>query len=185
MSDPSKPSKDGSSVNGRSALQKIGACGSILSTLVQQAYFCGLVVGYFLSASLVSIINKWALMKFSYPGALTALQYLTSVTGVLLCGQLKLIEHDGLKLRTMWKFLPVAVMFYISTFSNRELLLHANVDTLIAFRSAVPIFVAIGETLHLHRPWPSFNTWVSLSTILGGSVIYVFTDNHFTLTAYI
>jgi hypothetical protein len=27
-------------------------------------------------------------------------------------------------------------------------------------------------------------TWLSLSTILGGSVIYVFTDNQFTVTAY-
>nr|CAB3482312.1 unnamed protein product [Digitaria exilis] len=136
------------------------------------------------SASLLSIINKWAIMKFPYPGALTALQYFTSVAGVLLCGQLKLIEHDGLNLRTMWKFLPAAVMFYISIFTNSELLLHANVDTFIVFRSAVPIFVAIGETLYLHQPWPSLKTWLSLSTILGGSVIYVFTDNQFTVTAY-
>jgi hypothetical protein len=51
---------------------------------------------------------------------------------------------------TMWKFLPAAVMFYISIFTNSELLMHANVDTFIVFRSAVPKFVAIGETLYLH-----------------------------------
>jgi drug/metabolite transporter (DMT)-like permease len=84
----------------------------------------------------------------------------------------------------MWKFLPAAVMFYISIFTNSELLLHANVDTFIVFRSAVPIFVAIGETLYLHQPWPSLKTWLSLFTILGGSVIYVFVDNQFTVTAY-
>ncbi|VAH17021.1 unnamed protein product [Triticum turgidum subsp. durum] len=184
MSDSSEPSKEGSSANGSSALQKTGAWSSILSTLVQQASVYGLAAGYCLSASLLSIINKWAIMKFPYPGALTALQYLTSVVGVLLCGQAKLIEHDGLNFATMWKFLPAAVMFYISIFTNSELLLHANVDTFIVFRSAVPIFVAIGETLYLHQPWPSFKTWLSLSTILGGSVIYVFTDNQFTVTAY-
>lgn len=54
--------------------------------------------GYCISASLLSIINKWAIMKFPYPGALTALQYFTSAAGVLLCGKLKLIEHDPLNL---------------------------------------------------------------------------------------
>lgn len=155
-----------------------------LNTLLHQASVYGVAAGYCLSASLLSIINKWAVMKFPYPGALTALQYLTSVAGVLLCGQLRIIEHDSLNLRTMWKFLPAAVMFYISIFTNSELLLHANVDTFIVFRSAVPIFVAIGETLYLHQPWPSLKTWLSLTTILGGSVIYVITDYQFSVTAY-
>ncbi|EMS68236.1 hypothetical protein CFC21_051375 [Triticum aestivum] len=178
MSNLSEPSKEDGSV------EKTGAWNNTWSTLMRHASVYGVAAGYCLSASLLSIINKWAIMKFPYPGALTALQYLTSVAGVLLCGQLKLIEPDRLNLRTMWKFLPAAVMFYISIFTNSELLMHANVDTFIVFRSAVPIFVAIGETLYLHQPCPSFKTWLSLSTILGGSVIYVFTDNQFTLTAY-
>ncbi|KAL5210280.1 hypothetical protein ABZP36_005903 [Zizania latifolia] len=185
MSNLSEPSKEAASVDDSSALQKTGVWSNTVNTVLQQASVYGVAAGYCLSASLLSIINKWAIMKFPYPGALTALQYFTSVAGVLLCGQLKLIEHDGLNLGTMWKFLPAAVMFYISIFTNSELLLHANVDTFIVFRSAVPIFVAIGETLYLHQPWPSLKTWLSLSTILGGSVIYVFTDNQFTVTAYI
>jgi len=184
MSNLSDLSKEDASPEGSGTIQKTGAWSNTLNTLLQQASVYGVAAGYCLSASLLSIINKWAVMKFPYPGALTALQYFTSVAGVLLCGQLKLIEHDGLNLRTMWKFLPAAVMFYISIFTNSELLLHANVDTFIVFRSAVPIFVAIGETLYLHQPWPSLKTWLSLSTILGGSVIYVFTDNQFTVTAY-
>ncbi|KAG2542514.1 hypothetical protein PVAP13_9NG642400 [Panicum virgatum] len=154
MSNLSDPSKEDASPEGSGTIQKTGAWSNTLNTLLQQASVYGVAAGYCLSASLLSIINKWAVMKFLYPGALTALQYFTSVAGVLLCGQLKLIEHDGLNLRTMWKFLPAAVMFYISIFTNSELLLHANVDTFIVFRSAVPIFVAIGETLYLHQPWP-------------------------------
>ncbi|KAK0595570.1 hypothetical protein LWI29_007976 [Acer saccharum] len=153
-------------------------------SLLQQASVYGLAAGYCLSASLLSIINKWAVMKFPYPGALTALQYFTSAAGVFLCGYFKLIEHDALDLLTMWRFLPAAIIFYLSLFTNSELLLHANVDTFIVFRSAVPIFVAIGETLFLHQPWPSIKTWLSLSTIFGGSVIYVLTDYQFTVMAY-
>ncbi|VVA23199.1 PREDICTED: GDP-mannose transporter [Prunus dulcis] len=154
------------------------------SVLLQQISVYGVAAGYCLSASLLSIINKWAVVKFPYPGALTALQYFTSVIGVLVCGQLKLIEYDSLYLLTMWRFLPAAIIFYLSLFTNSELLLHANVDTFIVFRSVVPIFVAIGETLFLHQPWPSMRTWTSLATIFGGSVIFVLTDYQFTVTAY-
>ncbi|KAJ6323959.1 hypothetical protein OIU76_011290 [Salix suchowensis] len=154
------------------------------SGLLKQTSIYGVAAGYCISASLLSIINKWAVMKFPYPGALTALQYLTSTAGVLVCGWCKVLEHDSLDLLTMWRFLPAAVMFYLSLFTNSELLLHANVDTFIVFRSLVPIFVAIGETLFLHQPWPSLNTWLSLSTIFGGSVLYVLTDYHFTVMAY-
>lgn len=154
------------------------------SLLLRQASVYGVAAGYCISASLLSIINKWAIMKFPYPGALTAMQYLTSAAGVLLCAQTKLIEHDSLNLATMWRFLPAAMIFYLSLFTNSELLLHANVDTFIVFRSAVPIFVAIGETIFLHQPWPSVKTWGSLATIFGGSLLYVFTDYQFTIAAY-
>ncbi|KAL6279140.1 hypothetical protein ACE6H2_016021 [Prunus campanulata] len=154
------------------------------SVLLQQISFYGVAAGYCLSASLLSIINKWAVMKFPYPGALTALQYFTSVIGVLVCGWLKLIEYDSLYLLTMWRFLPAAIIFYLSLFTNSELLLHANVDTFIVFRFVVPIFVAIGETLFFHQPWPSMRTWTSLATIFGGNVIFVLTDYQFTVTAY-
>jgi len=158
--------------------------GNWYTSLVHQISVYGVAAGYCLSASLLSIINKWAVMKFPYPGALTALQYFTSAAGVFLCGRLKLLEHDSLDLMTMWRFLPAAIIFYLSLFTNSELLLHANVDTFIVFRSVVPLFVAVGETLFLHQPWPSAKTWASLATIFAGSVLYVVTDYQFTFMAY-
>ncbi|KAF3519127.1 hypothetical protein DY000_02064065 [Brassica cretica] len=152
--------------------------------LLRQASVYGVAAGYCISASLLSIINKWAITKFPYPGALTALQYLTSFAGVVLSSQLGLVEHDPLTLSTMWRFLPAAMIFYLSLFTNSELLLHANVDTFIVFRSAVPIFVAVGETLFLRQPWPNVKTWGALATIFGGSFLYVLTDYQFTVAAY-
>ncbi|KAL3524156.1 hypothetical protein ACH5RR_016990 [Cinchona calisaya] len=182
MSNDVENPKDGNDAPSRSpALETQSTWYNIL---LQQASVYGIAAGYCISASLLSIINKWAVMKFPYPGALTALQYFTSAAGVLLCGSLKIIEHDRLELLTMWRFLPAAIMFYLSLFTNSELLLHANVDTFIVFRSAVPIFVAVGETLYLHQPWPSLKTWASLATIFAGSVLYVMTDYQFTVTAY-
>jgi len=53
----------------------------------------GVAARYCLPGSFLSIINKWAVMKFPYPGALTALQYYTSAVGVLLFGRLKLLQR--------------------------------------------------------------------------------------------
>ncbi|XP_073129972.1 GDP-mannose transporter GONST3 [Henckelia pumila] len=182
MSNDVENPEDGKTSNVRSVPS--GTLSTWCTGLLLQVSVYGIAAGYCISASLLSIINKWAVMKFPYPGALTALQYLTSAGGVLICGWLKLIEHDKLDLLTMWRFLPAAFIFYLSLFTNSELLLHANVDTFIVFRSVVPIFVAIGETLYLHQPWPSLKTWLSLGTIFGGSVLYVVTDYQFTLMAY-
>lgn len=155
-----------------------------IRTYMQDACVYGVVAGYCLSASLLSIINKWAIMKFPFPGSLTALQYFSSVAAVVLLGWLKVLEHDKLYLQIMWRFLPAAMVFYLSLFTNSELLLHANVDTFIIFRSAVPILVAIGETLYLKQPWPPLKTWCALAIIFVGGLIYVLNDYHITIAAY-
>eukprot|EP00250_Pteridium_aquilinum_P010350 c19323_g1_i1 orf=152-1225(-) len=144
----------------------------------------GIAAGYCLAASLLSIINKWAIMKFPFPGLLTALQYFVSAAGVFLLGKLGFLQHDKLDPKIMLKFLPAAFLFYLSIFTNSELLLHANVDTFIVFRSAVPIFVAIGETFYLKQPWPLVKTWLSLGIIFAGALVFVLTDREFALDAY-
>ena len=55
-------------------------------TVWQGASVYGIAAGYCIFVAVLSIINKWAIMKFPYPGALTALQYLTSVVAVLILG---------------------------------------------------------------------------------------------------
>lgn len=156
---------------------------SVLAYVGEVSVF-GIAIGYCLSASLLSIINKWAITVFPFPGALTALQYATSALGVWLFGMCRLLEHDRLSLITMWKFLPAAVCYYLSLFTNSELLLNANVDTFIVFRSAVPLFVAIGETVYLKQPWPASKTWASLGVILAGAILYVTVDSEFKLKTY-
>lgn len=92
------------------------------NSLGHRASIYGVAAGYCLSASLLAIINKWATMKFAYPEALTALQYLTSAVGVLPCGTcFKFIDHDLLTFVTMRRFASAAIIFYLSLFANSEL----------------------------------------------------------------
>ncbi|KAL6592381.1 hypothetical protein ACP70R_006605 [Stipagrostis hirtigluma subsp. patula] len=143
-----------------------------------------LVIGYALCSSLLSIINKYAVTKFSYPGLLTALQYLTSAGGVWILGKLGLLCHDPFNLETAKKFAPAALVFYLAIFTNTNLLCHANVDTFIVFRSLTPLLVAIADTTFRKQPCPSKFTFISLVVILGGAVGYVMSDSAFNVTAY-
>jgi hypothetical protein len=153
--------------------------------MAKQAYATSsLVLGYALCSSLLAIINKYAITKFSYPGLLTALQYLTSVAGVWILGKLGFLYHDPFNLQTAKKFAPAAVVFYLAIFTNTHLLKQANVDTFIVFRSLTPLLVAIADTTFRKQPCPSKLTFLSLVIILGGAVGYVMTDLAFTVTAY-
>ncbi|XAR66948.1 hypothetical protein NMG60_11013339 [Bertholletia excelsa] len=143
-----------------------------------------LVVGYALCSSLLAVINKFAITKFSYPGLLTALQYLTSALGVWVLGKLGFLQHDAFTLDIAKKFLPAAIVFYLAIFTNTNLLRHANVDTFIVFRSLTPLLVAVADTAFRKQPCPSKLTFLSLLIILGGAFGYVATDSGFTLTAY-
>ncbi|KAK3133079.1 hypothetical protein QOZ80_6AG0531870 [Eleusine coracana subsp. coracana] len=143
-----------------------------------------LVIGYALCSSLLAIINKYAVTKFSYPGLLTTLQYLTSAAGVWILGKLGLLSHDPFNWETAKKFAPAALVFYLAIFTNTNLLCHANVDTFIVFRSLTPLLVAIADTTFRKQPCPSKLTFLSLVVILGGAVGYVMTDSAFSLTAY-
>ncbi|RWV81539.1 hypothetical protein GW17_00057028 [Ensete ventricosum] len=143
-----------------------------------------LVVGYALCSSLLSVINKFAITMFDYPGLLTALQYLTSAVGVWVLGKLGFLYHDPFIFETAKKFLPAATVFYLAIFTNTNLLRHANVDTFIMFRSLTPLLVAIADTIFRKQPCPSKLTFLSLVVVLGGAVGYVLTDSAFNLIAY-
>lgn len=143
-----------------------------------------LVLGYALCSSLLAVINKIAITKFNYPGLLTALQYLTSATGVWILGRLGFLYHDPFTLETAKKFLPAAIVFYLAIFTNTNLLRHSNVDTFIVFRSLTPLLVAIADTTFRKQPCPSKVTFLSLISLLGGAVGYVIADSAFTVTAY-
>lgn len=142
------------------------------------------VAGYALCSSLLSVINKYAITYFPYPALLTALQYLTSVIGVVVAGRTGVISHNKFVWETARKFFPAALVFYLAIFTNTNLLKHANVDTFIVFRSTTPLLVAVADTVFRKQPLPSSWTFASLFVILGGAVCYVITDSQFSVTAY-
>ncbi|EXB52074.1 hypothetical protein L484_024624 [Morus notabilis] len=88
------------------------------NALLQQASVYGIASGYFISASLLSIIKKWAVMKFPY----------------------LFIEHGQLDLLTMWRFLPAAIIFYLPsspTVSSSTPILTPSLSFVLSFQSSL------------------------------------------------
>lgn len=121
---------------------------------------------------------------FPFPAILTALQYASSAGAVLLLGALRVVDHDPLSRDKVIAFMPAALVYYVSVWSNTNLLRHANVDTFIAFRSSTPLIVAVAEPIFLGRPWPTWRTYGALVVILMGALEYVYFDSNFSIVAY-
>eukprot|EP01059_Diplonema_ambulator_P003507 TRINITY_DN13200_c0_g2_i1.p1 TRINITY_DN13200_c0_g2~~TRINITY_DN13200_c0_g2_i1.p1 ORF type:complete len:345 (+),score=91.13 TRINITY_DN13200_c0_g2_i1:43-1077(+) len=149
------------------------------------SYVIFLVVGYSLSAGLLVVINKWALVHYPYGANLTALQFSFSALIAWIVGVLGIDKVDALETTKMWQFLPAVVMFYISVACNLKLLQHANVDTYIVVRACVPLLTLILEVRIMKAPLPSNKTILSMFIILGAACGYVYTDEGFAWAAYI
>ena len=168
-------------------------------------YIIFLTVGYSISAGLLVVINKWALvcltpplslpfpppsnqhfiqLHYSYGANLTALQFGFSALIAWLIGLFKVDEVDQLEGSKMWQFLPAVVMFYISVAANLKLLQHANVDTYIVVRACVPLITCFLEIKIMGTPVPSVKTLMSMVLIVASSIVYIMTDSDFKWAAY-
>lgn len=146
-----------------------------------------LTAGYCLTSSLLSIINKFAVLHFPYPAALTGLQYLSSAAAVYLFGMFGFIDRvDRLQWPLVKQMAPVVFTFFASVFSNMKVLQNANVETFIVFRSVTPIVVAVADAIF--RPYaatmPSPRTAATLLLIFAGAVGYVIVDSSFSMQSY-
>ena len=134
-----------------------------------------LAAGYSATSATLSIVNKWALVRFPYSGALTVLQFGFAAGAVRLLAALKLVECDALDWKTVKAFAPAVVMFYASIASNMRLLAASTVDTFVVVRSVVPIATQVGELLFFERsvaPAPSALQVASLAVIAIGAAGY-------------
>lgn len=150
-------------------------------------YVAFVTVGYAISSSCLSVVNKWALMEFPYPATLTALQYLSCCAVVWLCSASGKIECDEMDIKKAWQFMPAVVLFYISVFTNSKLLQYSTVDTFIAFRSCLPLLVSLTEAATCrseNATRPSLPTLGSLIVIALGAVMYVYYDSRLELRSY-
>lgn len=139
---------------------------------VSQSAMIAMLCGHAFSASLLLVVNKWALQVLPYVWVLTTMQFVPAVLVVGLAGSLGLVEVEPLKLRKLIAFMPAAGMFFITMTAGNAVVKHSNVDTFIVMRALVPIPAAFLETLSLGEPCPSAKSWLGLCTLVFGAVCF-------------
>ena len=94
------------------------------------------------------------------------------------------IECDALEKTKVQKFLPVALIFLSTIFTNMKSLQYANVETFMVFRFSTPLVVSIADYLFLGRKLPNARSWMCLFALLVGAFGYATTDSSFHVKGY-
>lgn len=94
------------------------------------------------------------------------------------------IECDALEKTKVKKFLPVALIFLSTIFTNMKSLQYANVETFMVFRFSTPLVVSIADYLFLGRKLPNKRSWACLFALLVGAIGYAMTDSSFQVKGY-
>lgn len=142
------------------------------------------VGGYMLCSATLLISNKYAVYKVAAPSFILFSQLMGTALVVKLFAALGKIECDALEKTKSKKFLPVALIFLATIFSNMKSLQYANVETFMVFRFSTPLVVSIADYLFLGRRLPSGRSWVCLLALLIGAFGYATTDSAFEVKGY-
>ncbi|KAJ1618920.1 hypothetical protein T492DRAFT_1089714 [Pavlovales sp. CCMP2436] len=134
--------------------------------------------GYVVSSSLMLVVNKAALRAFPFPGSLAVLQYAASALVVRSLAAAGLVEAEPLRWSRVRQFWTVTLVFSLTIFVNMHVLQRTNVETVVVFRSNVPVLTALCDFLFLGMELPSARSWAALLTIIVGSLVYVEHASH-------
>lgn len=144
-------------------------------------YILLLICGHAMSASLLLVVNKWALQALPYIWVLTTLQFAPAVLIILISASLGFVKVDRLSLPRLAAFFPASGMFFITMTAGNAVVQHSNVDTFIVMRALVPMPSAFLETFALGEPCPRPASWAGLCVLLLGAVGYASVNRGITV----
>eukprot|EP00440_Ansanella_granifera_P011480 gb/GFBE01012464.1/.p1 GENE.gb/GFBE01012464.1/~~gb/GFBE01012464.1/.p1 ORF type:complete len:487 (+),score=103.87 gb/GFBE01012464.1/:1-1461(+) len=142
------------------------------------------VVGHALSASTLTVVNKWAMNEFHPPGVpagdhhhgyvwlLSLIQFVVSAIVAKLVGLSGVAKCDPLQWKQALNYFPAAGMFMISIVAGNAVMNYSSVSSFLIMRAAVPVPCAILETLVYRDPLPPAVSWLCLAVMVAGTVMY-------------
>ena len=125
------------------------------------------------------VLNKLAVHHVGAPAFVTLAQFVATaafVCGGWACGCVTL---DTARWQLLKHFVVYVLAFSAGTWANMKVLMAANVETVIVFRTLTPLAVALLDSMFLGRELPSARAWCGLALITGGAVAYASFDDAF------
>jgi drug/metabolite transporter (DMT)-like permease len=150
----------------------------------------GWIVAYCISSSSMTILNKAAIKAFNFPFWLCTLQNLATLLVLAFIVSVAPKGHKIFGLKTKYDskivltWTPAAIMFCVMLVSAMSAMQTMSVTTVLVTRSLTPLVTLILE-VYMLGVTASFRIWLSLFSILGGSVFYCLAEIEGTLVGYI
>lgn len=91
------------------------------------------------------------------------------------------IQYDQLERNKVQKYLIYVLAFTISRYANMKALEQSNIETVIIFRSCIPLTISFIEYYFMNRLFPSYKSLLSLVILCISAVVYCYTDSQFLL----
>ena len=139
------------------------------------------VITYSICSGSLLLMNKVALSFIPSGPLITSIQCAFVVVGITagtLCDAPRLSPFTP---AVMNAYLKYGVLFVLGIYTNMRALEASNVDTVIVFRSTVPLFVAVGDALVMGREAPSARSLFSMVVVVLGCAAFVAADAEFAL----
>ncbi|KAJ1456882.1 hypothetical protein M885DRAFT_516441 [Pelagophyceae sp. CCMP2097] len=143
------------------------------------------VAGYMVCSATLLIGNKLAVSLVPAPSFILWAQLFgtfVAVKGAHMAGVIT--NCDALESTKMQKFLPVALIFVATIFTNMKSLEYANVETFMIFRFSTPLAISVADWAFLGRHLPECRSWLSLGGLLLGALGYAYTDQGYEVHGY-
>ena len=126
------------------------------------------------------MVNKLALSYYGFPNTILLLQFASSAAFAWAGGRAGLWELDPLELGKAQASVPVVLCFFAAIFTNLNALKRVNVDTMIVFRTCMPLAVAAGQWLFMGYELPSARSWASMGMVVLTTMAVFATDSPIT-----
>ena len=127
------------------------------------------IVTYSLISASMLLVNKTVLRSVPLPALVSVLQFGVSASFVLLLKASGRVAVDGFEWTKVKPYCFYVCLFAGSIYSNMRALELANVETVIVFRSALPLLVSLLEVAFLGREFPSRRSASALATLSVGA----------------
>jgi drug/metabolite transporter (DMT)-like permease len=136
---------------------------------------------YSFCSSFMLLINKLLIKRLPFSSLVMLVQVVFSIITAALLRHLKLFpEIESLSLKQLKMYLVYVLAFVFGLYANIEALKRVNVETIIVFRSCLPLVVSILEYFLLNRQWPERGSFVALLVLALGTFGYVKNDKQLT-----
>jgi GDP-mannose transporter len=145
--------------------------------LVTAACFVGV------SSSLL-LVNKLALKGMPLHSFLSVLQFACAVVTVLVLKKVGMAEADTFRWSIVRSYSLYVVLFCSSIYANMRAISSANLETVMVFRSFVPVFISTIEFAFMGRDAPNARSSCALVAISAGAASYVAVDRQFLIGGF-